>query len=82
MKCKSLLFYFHCFRDYLTNNTLRARCLGPKNVVSWHLSLFAVLLVMGLFQMALCAVQMVNGLLGALCGDCCGYCEDVSNWTE
>ncbi|XP_075901701.1 transmembrane 4 L6 family member 4 [Nelusetta ayraudi] len=62
--------------DYLSNNTLRASCLGPKNVVSWHLSLFAVLLVTGLFQMALCAVQMVNGLLGALCGDCCGYCED------
>lgn len=62
--------------NYLSNNTLWTSCLGPKNVVSWHLSLFAVLLVTGLFQMALCAVQMVNGLLGALCGDCCGYFED------
>lgn len=62
--------------DYLSNSTLWTNCLEPKNVVSWHLSLFSVLLVTGLIQMALCAVQMVNGLLAALCGDCCGYCED------
>uniref|UniRef100_A0A8C2ZPF4 Transmembrane 4 L six family member 4 n=1 Tax=Cyclopterus lumpus TaxID=8103 RepID=A0A8C2ZPF4_CYCLU len=47
-------------------------CLEPARVVSWHLSLFSVLLVMGLIQMALCAVQVVNGLLGCLCGNCCG----------
>lgn len=80
IKCENLFFYFHHFRDYLSNQTLWTNCLEPKNVVSWHLSLFSVLLVTGLFQMALCAVQMVNGLLGALCGDCCGYCEDVSNF--
>ncbi|XP_034035376.1 transmembrane 4 L6 family member 4 [Thalassophryne amazonica] len=59
--------------DYLSNHTLwHLVCLAPKNVVSWHLSLFSVLLVMGLIQVALCAVQVVNGLLGAVCGDCCG----------
>lgn len=58
--------------DYLSNKTFWTLCEEPKDVVSWHLSLFAVLLVMGLIQMALCAVQVVNGLLGALCGDCCG----------
>lgn len=60
--------------DYLSNKTAWANCLEPAGVVSWHLSLFSVLLVMGLIQMALCAVQVVNGLLGALCGDCCGCC--------
>lgn len=59
--------------DYLKNRTLWERCLNPY-VVSWHLSLFSVLLVMGLIQVALCAVQVVNGLLGAICGDCCGCC--------
>uniref|UniRef100_A0A8C6PID6 Transmembrane 4 L six family member 4 n=1 Tax=Nothobranchius furzeri TaxID=105023 RepID=A0A8C6PID6_NOTFU len=58
--------------------TLRKQCTEPKDVVSWHLSLFSVLLVMGLIQMVLCAVQVVNGLLGALCGDCCGCCGGVS----
>lgn len=60
--------------DYLSNKTAWAICKEPPNVVSWHLSLFSVLLVMGLIQMALCAVQVINGLLGALCGDCCGCC--------
>nr|XP_046248649.1 transmembrane 4 L6 family member 4 [Scatophagus argus] len=58
--------------DYLSNKTLWSTCLEPGGVVSWHLSLFSVLLVMALIQMALCAVQVVNGLLGALCGGCCG----------
>ncbi|CAF90631.1 unnamed protein product, partial [Tetraodon nigroviridis] len=60
--------------DYLSNSTAWNSCLGPEGVVSWHLSLFSVLLVMGLIQIALCAVQVVNGLLGAVCGDCCGCC--------
>ncbi|XP_061739880.1 transmembrane 4 L6 family member 4 [Nerophis ophidion] len=60
--------------DYLSNSALWSRCEEPVGVVSWNLSLFSVLLVMGLIQMALCGVQVVNGLLGALCGDCCGCC--------
>ncbi|XP_068174667.1 transmembrane 4 L6 family member 4 isoform X1 [Antennarius striatus] len=60
--------------DYLSNTEDWTKCIDPKDVVSWHLSLFSVLLVMGLVQMALCAVQVLNGLLGALCGDCCGCC--------
>lgn len=64
--------------DYLSNTSLWSECLEPAGVVSWHLSLFSVLLVMGLIQIALCAVQVVNGLLGALCGDCCGCCGSVS----
>ncbi|XP_028260438.1 transmembrane 4 L6 family member 4 [Parambassis ranga] len=57
--------------DYLSDKDLWSRCVEPVGVVSWHLSLFSVLLIMGLIQMALCATQVVNGLLGALCGDCC-----------
>ncbi|XP_030228783.1 transmembrane 4 L6 family member 4 [Gadus morhua] len=54
-------------RDYLWKE-----CLQPLDVVHWNLSLFSVLLALGLIQAVLCAVQVVNGLLGALCGDCCG----------
>lgn len=60
--------------DYLSEKDLWNKCEEPANVVSWHLSLFSVLLVMGIIQIALCAVQVINGLLGALCGDCCGCC--------
>nr|XP_057930096.1 transmembrane 4 L6 family member 4 isoform X1 [Doryrhamphus excisus] len=58
--------------DYLSNSNLWSQCIEPPRVVSWHLSLFSVVLVMGLIQMVMCAVQVLNGLLGALCGDCCG----------
>ncbi|XP_061681275.1 transmembrane 4 L6 family member 4 [Syngnathoides biaculeatus] len=60
--------------DYLTDSTIWSKCEKPTDVVSWHLSLFSVLLVMGLLQMVLCAVQVLNGLLGAVCGDCCDCC--------
>ncbi|XP_041647752.1 transmembrane 4 L6 family member 4 [Cheilinus undulatus] len=60
--------------DYLRDRSLWHKCSDPKNVVPWHLSLFAILLVVGLIQIALCAVQVLNGLLGAICGDCCGCC--------
>lgn len=65
-------------RDYLKDQSLWSKCQAPKDIIHWHLSLFSVLLVMGLIQVALCAVQVVNGLLGALCGDCCGCCGGVS----
>ncbi|XP_008404484.1 transmembrane 4 L6 family member 4 [Poecilia reticulata] len=60
--------------NYLKNHTLWSECKQPTNMVSWHLGLFCVLLAMGLIQIVLCAVQVINGLLGALCGDCCGCC--------
>lgn len=60
--------------DYLKDPELRKLCLEPTGIINWHLSLFSVLLVMGLIQVALCAVQVINGLLGALCGDCCACC--------
>ncbi|XP_069560954.1 transmembrane 4 L6 family member 4 [Brachyistius frenatus] len=62
--------------NYLSDKSMWSLCKEPSGVVSWHLSLFSVLLVMGLIQVALCAVQVVNGLLGALCGDCCGCCGE------
>ncbi|CAN9500895.1 unnamed protein product [Ophioblennius macclurei] len=60
--------------DYLSDTDLWAKCTSPPDVVPWHLTLFSMLLIFGLVQMALCAVQVLNGLFGALCGDCCGCC--------
>lgn len=62
--------------DYLGNKNLWSKCLGPENIIPWNLTLFSILLVIGGIQMFLCAIQVVNGLLGTLCGDCrcCGCC--------
>ncbi|KAG8511393.1 Transmembrane 4 L6 family member 4, partial [Galemys pyrenaicus] len=62
--------------NYLTNTTLWNKCQNPEDIVPWNLALFSILLIIGAVQMFLCAIQVVNGLLGTLCGDCqcCGCC--------
>lgn len=65
---------FYCFSNYLSNHTLWDLCLNPKDIVPWHLTLFSMLLIMGLVQVVLCAFQAINGLIGTICGDCCGCC--------
>ena len=66
-------------RDYLNDEALWSKCRQPADVVPWHLTLFSILLVIGGVQMLLCAIQVVNGLLGTLCGDCqCCSCCGVS----
>uniref|UniRef100_A0A8P0SQX0 Transmembrane 4 L six family member 4 n=2 Tax=Canis lupus familiaris TaxID=9615 RepID=A0A8P0SQX0_CANLF len=62
--------------DYLNDEALWSKCLKPEDVVPWNLTLFSILLVVGAIQMLLCVIQVVNGLLGTLCGDCqcCGCC--------
>ena len=49
-------------------------CVAPEGIVTWHLTLFAILLIIGLVQVALCAFQAINGLIGTIFGDCCGCC--------
>ncbi|XP_012885354.1 PREDICTED: transmembrane 4 L6 family member 4 [Dipodomys ordii] len=62
--------------NYLSNQALWTKCLEPPDIVPWNLTLFSILLVIGGVQIVLCAIQVVNGLLGTLCGDCqcCGCC--------
>ncbi|KAG7242291.1 hypothetical protein INR49_023966 [Caranx melampygus] len=64
--------------DYLFNTSLWSLCEEPHDVVPWHLSLFSMLLAIGTLQVVLCAAQVLNGLLGVLCGDCCRCNEQVS----
>ncbi|KAF3840714.1 hypothetical protein F7725_006576 [Dissostichus mawsoni] len=44
--------------------------LGPKNIVQFNIGLFATLLATSGLQLILCAIQMINGLFGCLCGTC------------
>ncbi|KAB1283965.1 Transmembrane 4 L6 family member 4 [Camelus dromedarius] len=63
--------------DYLNDNELWKKCQKPEDVIPWNLTLFSILLIIGVVQMIICAIQVINGLLGTLCGDCrcCGCCR-------
>ncbi|KAF5896841.1 transmembrane 4 L6 family member 4, partial [Clarias magur] len=75
-KCLTNGTYTYPFNegDYLSKKSLWEMCVEPADIVTWHLTLFSMLLIMGLVQMALCAFQVINGLIGTICGDCCGCC--------
>lgn len=67
-----LIFLFCCNRNssYLVDKTIWSECLFPENVVLWHIVLFSILLGLSLIQTILCVIQVVNGCVGCLCGDC------------
>ncbi|XP_056298695.1 transmembrane 4 L6 family member 5 [Pseudoliparis swirei] len=56
--------------SYLVNQTLWTICEYPLNAVMWHVVLFSILLGVGVVQLVLCGLQVVNGCLGCICGDC------------
>lgn len=43
-------------------------CVEPRRVVLWNVSLFIILMVTSGIQAILCAVNIINSLLGMLCG--------------
>uniref|UniRef100_A0A8C2FJR5 Uncharacterized protein n=1 Tax=Cyprinus carpio TaxID=7962 RepID=A0A8C2FJR5_CYPCA len=56
--------------SYLSNQTSWAVCVRPKNVVMWNVVLFSILLSIGTLEAVLLLAQIVNGLIGCLCGTC------------
>ncbi|XP_041842022.1 transmembrane 4 L6 family member 5 [Melanotaenia boesemani] len=64
--------------SYLTNQTLWSICEFPENAVMWHVVLFAIILCMGMLQLVLCGIQVVNGCMGCICGDCRDSKDDDS----
>ncbi|XP_034066482.1 transmembrane 4 L6 family member 5 [Gymnodraco acuticeps] len=58
--------------SYLGDKAMWDWCKEPENVVEFNVGLFSTLLVAACFELALCLIQMVNGLFGCLCGTCGG----------
>ncbi|XP_063343208.1 transmembrane 4 L6 family member 5-like [Pelmatolapia mariae] len=74
--CKTVLLWTTPFKEltgdnnYLKNDKLWSLCTEPKNIVQFNLGLFGTLLATSCLQVILCAIQMINGLFGCLCGTC------------
>ncbi|KAK2900302.1 transmembrane 4 L6 family member 5 [Channa argus] len=56
--------------SYLDDKEMWKWCEEPVNVVQFNLGLFSTLLVAACVELVLCAIQMVNGLFGCICGTC------------
>ncbi|KAM5171162.1 transmembrane 4 L6 family member 5 [Mantella aurantiaca] len=56
--------------NYLFNQTMWKECTEPPNIVLWHIVLFSILLGLAILEFVLCSIQIINGLMGVMCGDC------------
>ncbi|XP_054899623.1 transmembrane 4 L6 family member 4-like [Poeciliopsis prolifica] len=56
--------------EYLENSILWGQCEEPKNVIKFNMGLFITLMVASVLQALLCASQVINGLIGCICGTC------------
>lgn len=72
--CKYLFIWSRPFEgrepSYLTDSSKWWMCPEPENIVQFNIGLFSTLLVTSGLQLILCAIQMINGLFGCLCGTC------------
>ncbi|XP_064313838.1 transmembrane 4 L6 family member 1 isoform X2 [Phalacrocorax carbo] len=60
---------------YLFEYNKWSECKEPQNIVQWNVTLFSILLVLGGIEFILCFIQIINGILGGLCGLCCSHEE-------
>ncbi|NXF21192.1 T4S1 protein, partial [Rhodinocichla rosea] len=65
-------FLSHRAENYLYNRSTWSTCLEPEGIVTWHVALFSLLLLISAAEMLLTLLQILNGLLGCLCGSCDG----------
>lgn len=57
--------------SYLLDSSTWSQCIEPKHAVEWNVSLFSILLALGGIEFILCLFQIINGVLGGICGYCC-----------
>lgn len=62
-----------CIHRYLLDRSTWSQCIEPKHVVEWNASLFSILLALGGIEFILCLIQVINGVLGGICGYCCTH---------
>ncbi|XP_073437179.1 transmembrane 4 L6 family member 1 isoform X3 [Dendrobates tinctorius] len=62
--------------NYLADHSTWSQCTEPTNVVVWNVTLFSILLGLSGIEVILCVFQVINGLIGGICGACC--CQQKS----
>ncbi|XP_030055622.1 transmembrane 4 L6 family member 4-like [Microcaecilia unicolor] len=77
--------YSYPFRDdllqdnYLFDSSLWDICKHPENVIIWNIVFFSILLCIGAVEAILCSIQVINGIIGFLCGTGTGTGTGMGN---
>uniref|UniRef100_G3TNC9 Transmembrane 4 L six family member 1 n=1 Tax=Loxodonta africana TaxID=9785 RepID=G3TNC9_LOXAF len=58
---------------YLLDSSTWSQCVEPKHIVKWNVTLFSILLALGGIEFILCLIQVINGVLGGICGYHCSH---------
>ncbi|KAM9316479.1 transmembrane 4 L6 family member 1 [Gastrophryne carolinensis] len=56
---------------YLSDHSTWSECTEPARVVTWNVTLFSILLGLSGIEFILCVIQVINGIIGGICGACC-----------
>ncbi|XP_030647396.1 transmembrane 4 L6 family member 1 [Chanos chanos] len=62
---------------YLFNRSSWSQCIQPAQIVEWNVTLLSTLIGLSTLEFLICLVQMVNGLVNAVCRPCC-YKQEYS----
>lgn len=81
IRCGHVLGVCLFIHRYLLDRSTWSQCIEPKHVVEWNVSLFSILLGLGGIEFILCLIQVINGVLGGICGYCCSR-QQVRTWVK
>ncbi|XP_032201780.1 transmembrane 4 L6 family member 1 isoform X1 [Mustela erminea] len=59
--------------QYLLDTSSWSQCTEPTHVVEWNITLFSILLALGGIEFILCLIQIINGVMGGICGYHCSH---------
>lgn len=63
--------------SYLFNRESWATCIQPANIVEWDITLLSILLGLSVLEFIILFLQLVNGVVNAVCRPCC-YKQEYS----
>ncbi|XP_021455453.1 transmembrane 4 L6 family member 1 isoform X1 [Oncorhynchus mykiss] len=62
---------------YLMEKDTWSNCLQPVSIVEWNVTLMSILLGLSGLEFIICVLQVINGLVTAVCRPCC-YKQDYT----
>lgn len=63
--------------SYLLNRDTWTTCIQPANIVEWDVTLLSILLGLSVLEFIILFLQLVNGVVNAVCRPCC-YKQEYS----